>query len=321
MSYQQGFLTEFIESKYCHDEISTKAIIEILDANYLVNNVILNYNFVFDKLILLQDSEVGAYVKNHVDALLNGIYERHSVEGESALSYISNIISNNTPDGETNPLATHVNRREGDLYESILASVLYTTPSDTVALKDDDLILKRLIVALIDGLITYIRDWLASSNEPGEIYKPFSKYLISQPSTNSGYLLSVVELVGINKFFEKVKLTTGLDGAGIIDIFEINEDDLISLSMKYSEDVLIAIRSVTNKQYGIFLSLTKEVLSESVYTESNLSKEIQAARIFKRKQADDRVFWVEVGGCALRVMADSFNDFMASNIAPAPSIP
>lgn len=321
MDYHNGFLSEFLSSSYCYDEVSAAAIIKMLDSEGLVNNVIEGSSDGVERLIVMDDEELNLYLKGNIDVLLSGVYKMCSAEDVSVLSYITKSILDSTPEGELNLLLTHSNRKEGELFESTLAGILYSNNSNPVAIQDDAAVLKKLAIILASELLLFMKQWVKSDNMHGEFHKIISKFLLSQSSINKQYILGLIEMAGVNNFFEKVRTIGDIDNDGILAHYSIKESDFIALSIENKEDVLVAVRTLTNKEHGVFFAISKELdLPQQIYSDENLSKEVQVAKMFKKGSVEDYAFWSALGLYAIKVISGKFNRFTASSLVPAPSM-
>lgn len=321
MNYYNGFLSEFLSSSYCYEETSAKFIIGLLDEEKLVEGVIGDSNLSVEWLIKIEDSQLTPYLKENIDILLSGAYKLCLAEDMSVLSYLTKSLAASTPDDEQNLLLTHRNRKEGELFESTLAGILYSRNDDTNKAENDLAVLKSIVTILASEVIASVKQWLKANNGNNEFHKIISKFLLNQSSISKSYILGLIELVGVSSFFDKVKTVGDVADSDITGHYNIKPEDVVALSIKNSEDVLIAVRSITDKDQGVFFAISRELdLPESVYSEKIAGPEIQVAKLFKRASDEDSLFWQIIGLASIRVISAEFNKFRASTMAPAPSI-
>lgn len=320
MSYYKGFVSEFIESNYCHDKTSAEAILSIFNYEKLFDIIIEDSKFELEDVLLLEDIDLEIHVKSNIDSILNGIYKKSASEEISALNYITSMVMEKIPEEEKDLFTNHKNRKAGELYESTMAGILYSGFDKAEVISDDYVIMHQLLSILILELIETMKDWMKADSGNSEIHKIISKFLLSEPSINKKYILELIELIGINGFFDKVKSSGDIQSKDLMNHYAISEADVSILSIANKEDVLLLIHSATAKQPGAFLALSRSVdMPESVFSHQTPSKEIQAAKIFKRGSDDDRSFWISIGILAIRLMSEKFNNFRASSAAHAPA--
>lgn len=321
-NFYQGVVAEFLNSNHCRDRISYTAILALIKNDKLLNNI--NGYLSVDGLLIFAEQEayVEAVVRD-IDNILHGVFVRCKEQGVSALSYISKSISENKEKAD-NPFLMHENRREGVVYETMLATALYGNELNEgkKIIAGDAAIISAVADTLILELAASFKEWLRLSAADNEKYKLIAKYKNAQISISQEYIVSLFDVVGIDKLNDKSRLAAELEVGDIADNFEVSNQEMAQIGIQYRDDLLIAIYNSIDEKDGVFKSIASHTYFDNITLEGpSFNREIQVARNFQKASISDVEFWSFLSSWSLKAISQAYNKYKNTQRADIPPPP